>query len=233
MHEGRDVDAPALWRAVADLVAPPRCCACRARGRSPVCGRCAADAATLASAPCPRCGGRWCRPGGCWRRPASVRRSFAAFAYRGPIRELIAAGKLEGVRAVWPLLGRWCVASAPRFRADVVTWVPTEPRRLRHRGFDHAEELAAAVSEGRGVPTAPLLVSAPGQPDRGARGAGSPRPAFRPRRRLRDARVVLVDDVVTTGATALGAAAALRRCGAREVTLLTVARAGRQTLDGR
>lgn len=107
---------------------------------------------------------------------------------------------------------------------DVVTWAPTTRARVAQRGFDQAELLARAVARELGVPCRRLLYRAhgPAQTGRG-RVDRLAAPGFRPRPVVRSCRVLLVDDVVTTGATLAAAADALRGAGASEVRVVAVA----------
>lgn len=109
-------------------------------------------------------------------------------------------------------------------RPDVVTWAPTSRDRILQRGFDQAELLARAVARELGVPCRRLLFRAhgPAQTGRG-RVERLEGPSFRSRPAVRPYRVLLVDDVVTTGATMHAAAAALRQAGVTDVRLVAVA----------
>lgn len=108
---------------------------------------------------------------------------------------------------------------------DVVTWAPTSRRRRRRRGFDQAELVARRVALQLGVPCRRLLErdgSSAAQTglDRIGRLDG---PIFRARPNLRGKRVLVIDDVVTTGSTLRSADAALRAAGARSVQRAAVA----------
>jgi predicted amidophosphoribosyltransferase len=146
-------------------------------------------------------------------------------AYGGAGRELVARLKYRNARASVGYLARGMAALVVRGEVDVVTWAPTTPARLRARGFDQARLLARGVARRLALPCRPLLrrLPGPGQTgrDAAARYAG---PEFAPRRSLRGARVLLVDDVVTTGATVSAAARALRSAGAGEVRVVAAAR---------
>jgi predicted amidophosphoribosyltransferase len=148
----------------------------------------------------------------------------AVLAFSGPGRRLLLALKYGNARPVVRSLAGAMALQARRHEVDVVTWAPTSPGRRRRRGYDQAEVLARAVAWRLGVPCRGLLRRVDGGPPQTGRSrherlAGL---AFVARRRVRGA-VLVVDDVVTTGATLRAAEAALQRAGARAVHCLAAA----------
>ena len=147
-------------------------------------------------------------------------------AYRGDGRAVVAAVKFRGDRGPLPwvvgtLLDELAVGDDP---PSVVTWVPATTRHRRGRGVDGAELLARAVAAEVDRPVRRLLLRGPGPPQVG-RGAAERRQG--PRLDCRSpvaGRVLVVDDVVTTGGTAAAAARALRFAGATEVWFGAIAR---------
>ena len=116
------------------------------------------------------------------------------------------------------------MGSDPVAGFDVVTWVPTTVERRAQRGFDQAELLARSTARGLGVRSRRLLLRAPGPgqtslPGRVRRSG----PVLRARRVPSGARILLVDDVVTTGASLTTASDALLAAGARSVRSVVVA----------
>jgi predicted amidophosphoribosyltransferase len=149
--------------------------------------------------------------------------------YEGALRTAIVAYK-SGRRELAPVLGRLLRAAFPPggFGADLVAPVPSTPARLRERGFAHTELLAREYAAGTAARVAPVLSQADGLPQRGRARGERLRVAGRfgagGESVLAGRRVVLLDDVVTTGASLRGCAGALRRAGAQVVGALTLAR---------
>ena len=190
------------------MLLPTTCPVCAAPGPAP----CAGCASQLRRAPA-------------LADPGGVDGCGALLAYEGAGRELVARLKYRNARSSVPFLARGMSAVAGRSGIDVVTWAPTTPARLRSRGFDQARLLARAVAAELGLPCRPLLRRRPGPAQTGrdaaARHAG---PGFTVRRPVAGRRVLLVDDVITTGATVSAASRVLKEAGAREVRVVAAAR---------
>jgi predicted amidophosphoribosyltransferase len=135
--------------------------------------------------------------------------------------------KFSGWRAVAAALAAAMVTCPGLPEVDAVTWVPLARRRLAERGYDQARALAAGVSDQLGVPAVRTLrravASGPQARRAGAERREALRGAFRAAHRP-PPRVLLVDDVLTTGSTAAACAAVLRDAGAVTVALLTATR---------
>ena len=152
-------------------------------------------------------------------------------AYAGPSRALVRAWKERGLRLVAPHAADLVAECVPRPAADVITYIPPDGDRSIRRGHQPARDLASALGERWGLPVACLLTRTRAV----ARQTGLPRAerrrnmrgAFAVARAVVPGCVVLVDDVYTTGATVNSAATALRAAGAREVHVVTFARAVR------
>ena len=161
----------------------------------------------------------------------------SAFRYDGTAAALVKALKFgsDQTAALALAYGMAAVyAALPALRtAEVCVPVPTHRRRLRSRGYNQAAVLARAFSQCTGLPVweGALLrlwqkrsQIGSGRAARGENIAGAFAPAVSWERRLRGRRVLLMDDVLTTGATAQACAQALLSAGAQSVALLTACR---------
>jgi predicted amidophosphoribosyltransferase len=154
---------------------------------------------------------------------------WAPVAYEGPARELVRALKYRGAERLAGDMAAQMAATAPGpFLAGSLVPVPLHPSRLRRRGFNQAELLARELGRRTGLPVDDCLeLPRPRAPH-----AGSPRAervGAQPSIRLRSGgqappRPVLVDDVVTTGATIAACARALRASGTTQVRVIAYAR---------
>lgn len=161
--------------------------------------------------------------------PVGLDACLALLSYEGAGRELVARLKYRNHRAALPGLARAMASLVPDPGAiGVVTWAPTTAPRRRQRGFDQAELLARATARHLRRPCRRLLVRLPGLAQTGrplAERRGSPQ--FRARFQLSGSSVLVVDDVITSGATVAAAALTLRRAGATSVAALAAARTPR------
>jgi len=149
-----------------------------------------------------------------------------AASYEGTARALVAALKFRGSLGLARVAGAAIAAALPDLDGWTVVAVPAAPLRRRRRGFDPAESIAAAVGARLGLEIAAPLVRANGPRQVGRRRAE--RVASPPRVRAVAAsphRALIVDDVLTTGATLAACSAALRAAGSAEVRAAVFARA--------
>lgn len=230
------------WEGLLDLVYPPHCVACGRMGAW-LCPSCL-DAYPAFRPPwCARCGrplpgGGFCRA--CRVASSPLRGTRSAGPHVAPLREAVHALKYEGVRVLAGPLAEmmavaWSLVPPP---ADVVVPVPLHPTRVRQRGYNQATLLARALAPRIGLPLHEGWLAR----ERNTRSqVGLTRAerwsnvdgAFRCAAGvdLAGRRVLLVDDVFTSGATLRAAAGALRAAGAGDVWALTLTRA-RMGTDG-
>jgi predicted amidophosphoribosyltransferase len=212
-----------------DLVLPQRCLVCGRSGPQ-LCGACRSRLASLEPPLCERCGAPTAWPVGRCRECAGRRLAFAsaraAVAYDDTARRLVAGWKERGLRGLAGDAAELVVERLSRPEAVLLTFVPPDPDRSLRRGHHPAERLARELAARWQLPCATLLERTRRGRQRGrtlSERRGNVRGAFRATARP-PGRLVLVDDVYTTGATAAAAASALRAAGARRVEVVCFAR---------
>lgn len=207
------------------------CPLCGARGGPEL--LCLACSRSLPALPecCPRCalpapGGTLC--GSCLADPPRFDATTALWLYEFPCDRLVQALKYRARLELASFFAQ-AMASRPLPAADLVVPMPLHPDRLAHRGFNQALEIARALAPRRGLTLEP----------RGARRIRNTIPqtelpydertknirgAFAARLDFSGKAVAVVDDVMTTGATADECARVLRAAGAQRIDVLTLAR---------
>jgi ComF family protein len=235
-----------LARHAAGFLLPSRCLACRHADvdrffRGGVCRDCWKSLPERAQGRCDRCDETLPAPaasrcGRCLLDPPAFERLTAAVPYRGSAREILLAFKFRGADYLGPRLASAMLQRLEPPACGEVVAVPATARAARERGYHPAGVLAHAVARGLGIPWHPeRLVKTRDTEVQSrvpvTRRAANVRRAFRAEGRPAG-RVLLVDDVATSGATARECARWLVEAGARSVTVWCFARASRADLAG-
>ena len=226
------------WRSLTssalDLLFPPRCAGCRRRGAW-FCERCRREVVEIVPPFCERCGqgiagGRLCAT--CRQHPLQIDGLRAVAYLEGGLRQAIHAFKYNGVRALAQPLGDILAGGFTRhaLQADLIAPVPLHTARHNQRGFNQSLLLAQRLATHAGMPVdggdlqrvrdtrSQVGLNAHDRHDN-VQNAFAWQGAS-----LRGRRVLLIDDVCTTGATMEACAAALRSAGAASVWGLALAR---------
>ncbi|MEZ5985142.1 MAG: ComF family protein [Hyphomonas sp.] len=247
--EQRRSRSKVFLRNAADFLWPPRSLVSRERGlgKGPLAPHEFGQIHFLGGAVCDRCGaplgaemdeGAVCAA--CIARPPRWDRARAAFVYEASSRRLVLDLKRSGRRDGLGTFSGW-MAQAGRSlldEADVMVPIPLHYARLVSRGFNQSAWLAGALARRTGVPVAvDALKRTRRTPTQGGLSARARRRnvagafAVRPRRAgsVQGKRVLLIDDVLTTGATLSACTRALKKAGALHVDVLVLARVVRET----
>ena len=212
-----------------DLLFPPKCVFCRgllSRGEEGLCAHCQEHLP-------------WCVGAEAEQTLEFVSLCASPLWYQDEVRASFHRYKFKGARGYAQVYGRLmaqCVQDHLTGRYDLITWVPLSPQRLKARGYDQAMLLAEAAALELGDVAAETLVktrdtgaqSGLGKDDaaRRANVLGAYRPADP--ELVAGRRILLMDDVVTTGSTLSECARTLRTAGAADVVCVTLARARKQ-----
>jgi len=215
---------PGTW--LLDLLFPPKCPFCHKileRPRALFCSDCQEQLP-------------WLPPEKAERKCAFTDKCVSVLRYKGLVKESIHRFKFKGRRwyaNVYGVLMAQCVQDHLQGRYDLICWVPVSARRRRERGYDQGCLLAQVMAKQLGQVCTPLLEKMKDNPAQsGLEGAAARRANVLGVYRvmdpgqLRGKRVLLVDDVVTTGETLSECARTLHMAGAAEVVCVTLARTG-------
>ena len=223
-----------MFQRFLDTLFPLKCVGCGIRGTL-LCADCRRDLPYLPDGVCQRCasnrGARGvCR--GCRQLSPTLSSIRAGFVYEGAARNAVLTLKFRSGRYLAPLMGELLgevIATRP-LEADVIVPVPLTRHRLRSRGFNQATLLAEHVAATLNATIASEVLSRQERPAQQTLGRHErlinleraitcPQPD-----QVLGRRVLIVDDVVTTGATASACADALAEAGARRISVLAFAR---------
>lgn len=218
----------AIWDSVLDILFPPRCKFCGAL----------MDKSTLD--PC-----RKCESADFWLTPAqgvvpgtAFNRCVCAAWYRDPLRVEVSRFKFQNhpdhAKAFGPVLARQIRFFLPG-AYDVITWTPVSEGTLKKRGYDQARLLAEETAKALGTQAVPLLVKTKNTPAQSSLEDGRKRKqnvagvyAVPDPSLVKGQRVLVVDDILTTGATLEEAAQTLRKAGASQVVAAAFCRTPRK-----
>ncbi len=236
-----------LARHLLHTLLPMGCASCGvALGGDPVpffCRSCWRKIRPLAGPACPRCGRPFPSPAAlryspahrcsdCHHRRPSYTRAWSLYAYEGPLRDAICLYKYRGKVSLRDALGQLMARHWPDVEpVDMVIPVPLHPTRLREREFNQVLLLADGLSRRAGAPVRPAMLtrSRETRPQAGLtrrqRRLGLRRCFTVPRpETIAGKRILLIDDVFTTGTTVNECAKALRKAGSGDVYVVTLAR---------
>lgn len=233
-----------------DFLYPPRCAVCGAWDAPPVCERCADAFFPIPEPFCGRCS-RPLPPGGVCATCAAAEKAWGGWAfdtlvaggvYGGPLRHAVHQVKYRGMRELGPILGEHlaarCVSDGllpEPGQVDLVLPVPGEPGRMRRRGYNPPALIAAPLADALRCPLADpaSVVRAPGgaaqmgrSPEQRRRAMESLRFDVGDGNAIAGCRVLLVDDVFTTGATLQALARRVRSAGAARIDAVALAAGG-------
>lgn len=214
-----------IWEELLRLVYPPKCVFCGTlleREEQDACKAC------LAELP-------WTDESSAVRTGRAFSRCVSPFFLTGKVHQALVDYKYHQRESYGVCFGRWMGACARRCRSDpfdLVTWVPVSRKRLRERGFDQCRLLAVQVAKGYGMrpvrtlkkwKDVPSLASSEASPAMRRKLVAGVYRVISPET-VAGKRILLVDDIITTGSTLEEAAGTLRAAGAAEVCCVTAAR---------
>ncbi|HEY7021923.1 MAG TPA: double zinc ribbon domain-containing protein [Ktedonobacterales bacterium] len=239
-----------LTRSLLDLVFPPRCVNCQTLGAL-LCERCLASIAIPQAPLCTRCGrplltprtDQQCELCASGRGPVHLTSLRAATVYDGAIRAAILAYKFRGVHRLAEPLSEMLAGAYHRegLTADLVTHVPLHATRRRQRGYDQSQLLARETARRLSLPFLPDAVkrvraTEPQTSLQGDQRIVNVAQAFALANasvveRIKDRRILLIDDVTATGSTLDATTAALAEAGAAAIIGLALSRPNGNTIS--
>jgi ComF family protein len=223
-----------MLKAVLDLVIPHRCFGCEDLSDSSVCPRCISDLVLVKDKFCLTCGKPTseivdhCRD--CKNKHMYFNSARSLFTYEGKAENIIKGFKYEGGRFIPKeiLNAHLKILDMDMFNCDLISYIPSGVIKYLKRGYNPAEEIARTMAEmTANLCTGTLIFNQPisdqtnlNKKER----ARNLKSAFKVVKKVKGLSVLLVDDVYTTGSTVGQASLALKKAGAKEVNVFTLAR---------
>lgn len=202
-------------------------------GANSICPACQAQLPYWqASESCPQCGRPDCDGyvcGQCLAKPPAFDQTLAIFLFQEPIKSLIHAGKFARQWGIFNSLTEQFASTLPPITADCIVPLPLHPRRLGERGFNQALEIAQWLAPQLAIPLRPQLLRRVRDTEHQARLSAQARwknlrSAFACQAHCAGKTIIVVDDVMTSGASLQAAAKALKQAGASTVINIVLAR---------
>jgi ComF family protein len=212
-----------ILKNILNIIAPNQCLVCEKEG-SLLCAWCLPDAFEPVPSRCFRCykltsNAQTCKA---CRKITPVQQVWVSTIYKGIAKKMVQHMKFNPDRSSCDLIAEWLDTTLPYFEDVIISYVPTSPQRVRQRGFDHSRGIAKSLAEKRNLPFASLLIR-----QGKTRQVGSERKVrieqikgayqIKNAKKCKGRHILLVDDIVTTGATISEAARTLKRSGAKSV----------------
>lgn len=216
-----------ILESLISVVAPHSCLVCSTEGRL-ICRWCAVEAFSLLPSRCYNCKKLTDNSSVCTtcRRKSPLKHVWIRTEYSLVAKDLIYEYKFNHARSAAGLIANYMGEALPYTTDVIVTSVPTATSRVRQRGFDHSRLLAKELAKQKGLKYDYLLARMGQLKQVGTKRATRQKQAensFRATTNLTGARILLIDDVTTTGATLEQAAKALKKAGAKSVNALVFA----------
>lgn len=210
-----------ILETVLRLIAPHACLACGSEGAL-ICKDCQPNIVVKKASTCYRCNRISPVSKTCNRCRSSSKLAGVAVAshYEGVIKELIGGLKYERTRSAAPILANLITPLLVNKSIDVITCVPVATNHYRQRGYNQAELIAKKVAAALALPYSPLLSRVSNVQQVGSKRADRLKQvhgAFAIRKKIEGQKVLIIDDVLTTGATLNECALVLRAAGAKSV----------------
>ena len=210
-----------IWKLVLDLLYPKRCVLCHKliETDDPLCRDCRRKYGMMAGEHRSR-------------KLPGTEGCYAPLWYKGDVRASLLRYKFQGQSGYAKVYGEFLAKCIDEnaISCDIITWVPLSTRRLRSRGYDQARLLAEEIAEHCERPCVPLLKKLRNNPAQSRTGDAVRRKenvagiySALNEEQMRGKRVLLVDDIVTTGATLTEAARILKAAGAGKIVCIALA----------